>query len=127
VAMALIPPELAGKVAEARTTATQAMERLTQGLESFDVNLAKLTRKSRQKVEYQVSKIEKKVAREILLRNANASAHAGYLYGLIYPHRHLQERLYSILPFLAWHGFELIDTIYDNVQLECPDHQLLVI
>jgi bacillithiol biosynthesis cysteine-adding enzyme BshC len=127
LSMALIPPELAGKVAETRTGATQAMERLTQGLEAFDSNLAKLTRKSRKKIEYQLSKIEKKVAREILLRDTTAATHEGYLYGLIYPHRHLQERLYSILPFLAKHGFELIDTIYENVRLDCPDHQLLVI
>jgi bacillithiol synthase len=39
----------------------------------------------------------------------------------------LQERLYSILPFLAKHGFDLIDTIYENVRLDCPDHQMLVI
>jgi bacillithiol biosynthesis cysteine-adding enzyme BshC len=127
LALALIPAELEAKVAETRAAATHALERLTAELESFDSNLAKLTRKSRKKIEYQVSKIEKKVAREMLLRDATATAHAGYLYGLIYPHRRLQERLYSILPFLAQHGFGLIDTIYENVRLECPDHQLLVI
>jgi bacillithiol synthase len=127
LSLALIPQDLSDKVAEARTAATQAMEQLTAGLESFDGNLAKLTRKSRKKIEYQLSKIEKKVAREILLRDATANAQAGYLYGLIYPHRHLQERLYSILPFLAKHGFDLIDTIYENVRLDCPDHQMLVI
>ena len=47
--------------------------------------------------------------------------------GLIYPEKHLQERLYSILPFLARHGFDLIGTLYDNIRLDCPDHRLLVI
>jgi bacillithiol synthase len=127
LSLALIPPDLAGKIGSTKADTMQALDRLTQGLEAFDGNLAKLTRKSRRKIEYQLSKIEKKTAREILARESTATAHVGYLYGLIYPHRHLQERLYSILPFLAQHGFELIDTIYDNVRLDCPDHQLLVI
>ena len=49
------------------------------------------------------------------------------LYGLIYPDKHLQERLYSILPFLAKHGIGLIDEIYETVHLDCPDHQMLVV
>jgi len=48
------------------------------------------------------------------------------LFGLIYPQKHLQERLYSIIPFLAKHGLGLIDELYEGIQLECPDHQLLV-
>jgi bacillithiol biosynthesis cysteine-adding enzyme BshC len=127
LSLALIPPELAGRIESTKSATVAALEQLTTGLEAFDANLAKLTRKSRRKIEYQLSKIEKKTAREILARESTAAAHVGYLDGLIYPHRHLQERLYSILPFLAKHGPALIDTIYENVHLECPDHQLLVI
>jgi bacillithiol biosynthesis cysteine-adding enzyme BshC len=127
MSMTLIPPRLGGTIESTKAETLHALERLTAGLEAFDPNLAKLTRKSREKIKYQLSKIEKKTAREILGRETTASAHVRYLYGLIYPHRHLQERLYSILPFLAKHGFDLIDTIYENVRLECPDHQLLVI
>jgi hypothetical protein len=48
--------------------------------------------------------------------------------GLIFPDKHLQERYYSILPFLARHGVsELMDTLYEHVRLECPDHQVLVV
>ncbi len=54
-------------------------------------------------------------------------ADAASLYGLIYPERHLQERLYSILPFLAKHGLDLIDHIYEAIQLDCPDHRLMVV
>ena len=46
---------------------------------------------------------------------------------LVYPQRHLQERLYSILPFLAKHGTGLIDDLYECLNLDCPDHQLAVV
>jgi bacillithiol synthase len=127
LSLALIPPHLAGTIAETKATLEQAIERLVADLRSFDPTLAKAAGRSKHKIEYQAQKIEKKVAREILVRDSRAAGHASYLYGLIYPERHLQERLYSILPFLAKHGLGLIDQLYENVRLDCSDHQLLVI
>ena len=74
---------------------------------------------------HQLSKIHAKVAREILRRDQRSREEAAYLYNTVYPHKHLQERFYSILPFLARHGFELIDQLYEAVKLDCPDHILL--
>jgi hypothetical protein len=45
---------------------------------------------------------------------------------LVYPHRRLQERFYSILPFLARHGLDLIGRLYENVQVDRPDHRILM-
>jgi uncharacterized protein YllA (UPF0747 family) len=73
-----------------------------------------------------VDKIRRKTAREILRRDLQATREAHSLYNLIYPERHLQERLYSILPFLAEHGLGLIDRIASKIPLDCPDHSLLV-
>ena len=78
------------------------------------------------KIAFQLSKIERKVGRGMLARDERARHDTSYLFGLIYPQKHLQERLYSIIPLLAKHGFGLIDELYEGVQLECPDHQLLV-
>jgi hypothetical protein len=39
----------------------------------------------------------------------------------------LQERLYSILPFLAKHGLDLVDRIYEAIELDCPDHRMMVV
>ena len=74
---------------------------------------------------YQLSKMRAKVARETLRRNERSRDEAEYLYHTVYPEKHLQERFYSILPFLARHGVELVDQLYDSVRLECPDHILL--
>jgi hypothetical protein len=63
----------------------------------------------------------------VLGGDARAAGDAASLYGLIYPEKHLQERLYSFLPFLAKHGFDLIGHIYDHIQLDCPDHRVLTV
>jgi len=62
-----------------------------------------------------------------LRRDAVATEDAARLSSLVFPEKHLQERYYSILPFLAAHGFDLLDTIYENTHRGCPDHILLTV
>jgi hypothetical protein len=83
--------------------------------------------RSGRKILYQIGKIERKAAREALRREERAGEETGYLSRLLYPHQQLQERFYSILPFLARHGPGLIDTICEHVHLENADHQVLVV
>jgi uncharacterized protein YllA (UPF0747 family) len=96
-------------------------------LTSFDPTLASALDKSRAKIIYQLAKIGRKTGRETLRRDARAAEDARLLSSLVYPAKHLQERFYSILPFLAKHGDGLLDTLYDNIHLDCPDHKYLVI
>jgi hypothetical protein len=112
---------------ESKVTAARALDGLQAALKDFDPTLIEAVHKSSRKINYQFSKIERKIGRERLMRDERAARHAGYMYGLIYPQKHLQERLYSILPFLAKHGFGLVDQLYEGIHLDCPDHQLLVI
>jgi uncharacterized protein YllA (UPF0747 family) len=76
---------------------------------------------------YQLEKMRRKTAREILRRDARAADDAQHLIGLLYPHRHLQERFYSLLPFLAKYGIDLVDRLHDAVELGCPDHRVLTV
>jgi bacillithiol biosynthesis cysteine-adding enzyme BshC len=123
----LIPAALAREFSEIRESTADSLQRLRDCLVAFDETLASATGKSRAKILYQLSKIEHKTARETLNRNQRAAEEASYMSGLIYPEKHLQERLYSILPFLAKHGPGLIDTLYEHVHLDCPDHKVLVV
>ena len=92
---------------------------------AFDPTLGAALAKSRAKITHQVEKLRKKMTREALRRDQRAAAEAEYLGNLIYPHKHLQERLYSILPFLAKHGMDLPEQIFNDARLDCPDHRIL--
>jgi bacillithiol biosynthesis cysteine-adding enzyme BshC len=128
IAQKLVPPALAQEFSEVRHTVSQSLERLRDDLAAFDATLAEAAGKNLAKINYQLSKLEHKAARETLNRNQRAAAKASYMSGLIFPDKHLQERYYSILPFLAEHGVtELMETLYQHVRLECPDHQVLVV
>jgi bacillithiol synthase len=127
IAKTLVAPGLTALMAETKAATARSLSRLKTELTGFDVTLAKAIGTSARKIEYQFAKTERKIARQMLVRDERVSRDALSLNGLIYPHRHLQERFYSILPFLARHGFGVIDEIYRNVHLDCPDHQLLVV
>ena len=127
VAVRLIPPHLAGVLSETKSAVEAAVGRLEREVAAFDPTLGAALAKSRGKMLYQLEKSERKAGREIMARDSRAAADAAYLYGLIFPERHLQERLYSAVPFLAKHGMELVDRIYESVRLDCPDHQLVTL
>jgi len=121
----LIPETLAASMDSASALVGAELDRLAAELKHFDPSLEKALGKSTSKIRYQLSKMQAKTEREAMRRDVRATADAEYLNGLIYPHKHLQERFYSILPFVARHGMELIGHMYDHIELDCPDHQVL--
>ena len=125
IALRLVPPALASRFGQTRGILEDQLTDLETELARFDPTLTAALQNSRRKILYQVAKIEKKTGRETLRRNERAAGDAAYLYNLVYPHKHMQERFYSILPFLARHGDALVDRLYENLRLECPDHQVL--
>jgi bacillithiol biosynthesis cysteine-adding enzyme BshC len=125
IASTLIPPGLQEHFDEATAVTAQTLDRLQRSVASFDPTIAAAVEKSRAKMLYQLSKSRNKVARAILRRDERASGEASWLYSTLYPNKHLQERLYSILPFLAQHGPDLVDRLYGQVHMDCPDHILL--
>ncbi len=127
IAARLVPAALHGNFETARREVDATLETLACDLKCFDPTLGRALGRSRRKIEYQLAKMQDKTARQMLRRDERAQAEAAYLTNLIYPQKHLQERFYSILPFLARHGSGLLDTLYENVHLDCPDHKVVAV
>ncbi|MCE5306185.1 MAG: bacillithiol biosynthesis cysteine-adding enzyme BshC [Acidobacteriales bacterium] len=126
IASRLVPPALDRSLAAAEQETTEVLDRLRPGVGAFDATLGAALEKSRAKILYQLAKIRRKTARESARRDQRAAGETVHLANLVYPHRHLQERFYSILPFLARHGLDLIGRLYENVQVDRPDHRILM-
>lgn len=124
IASKLVPEDLRGELAALRSEVAGSLNGLRHKLLQFDPTLASAADRSIAKVTYQVDKLGAKTARETMRRDQRAAGDAQYLSDLIYPQRHLQERFYSILPFLAKHGLDLPQRIYEQTQLACPDHMV---
>jgi len=127
IAARLVPPSLSAAMREAAGSVERAVGQLAGELTRFDPTLALALERSRRKIQYQLAKIERKTGREALRRDERAARDAASLYGLLFPEHNLQERVYSILPFLAKHGLDLVGQIYEAIQLDCPDHRIMVV
>jgi bacillithiol biosynthesis cysteine-adding enzyme BshC len=124
LAARLVPPALGDQIKATQASVSHALSQLQRSLLDFDPTLAAAASKGTAKVTYQFAKLERKIARETMRRDERATKDADYLLNLVYPQRHLQERFYSILPFLAKHGLDLPQQLLEQVQLSCPDHML---
>ena len=127
MAARLVPPALSTTMLESAAAVESAVARLYGEMRAFDPTLGQALDHSAKKIRHQMDKMAHKAGREAMRREERASRDAASLYGLIYPDRHLQERLYSVLPLLARHGLDLMGEIYDVIELECPDHRIAVV
>jgi bacillithiol biosynthesis cysteine-adding enzyme BshC len=127
IASQLVPPPLHQQIARTREDVGVALDALSVQLKTFDVSLANALESSRKKIEYQVGKIARKTAAQILAKDEQARRDSSSLHGLVFPENHLQERLYSFIPLIAKFGPGLLEEIYDHVRVECPDHQFAVV
>ncbi|MDP9115279.1 MAG: bacillithiol biosynthesis cysteine-adding enzyme BshC [Acidobacteriota bacterium] len=124
IAQSLVPESVNNSLQTAATEITRQVDRLQSALATFDPTLAASAAKSRAKILYQLEKLGRKTARETLHRDERAQSDARHLSAMLYPHKHPQERFYSILPFLAQHGLDLIDRLSAAVDPMCPDHRV---
>lgn len=127
IASTLLPAQLDEQFTAVQAGVSKLLADLGSSVLRLDPTLEAALGKSTSKIQHQLTKIQAKAARETFRRNDRASADAAYLYGSLFPQKHLQERLYSILSLLAQHGPELISTVYENIRVDCPDHILLPI
>jgi len=127
IAARLVPEQLRARLDRTKTAFSSALDEFRGDLDQFDITLAAALGTSRRKIEYQVGKIARKTATQIMARDEQAIRDARSLNGLVFPEKHLQERLYSIVPFIAKFGPGLVDELYTAVRIDCPDHQFVVV
>ncbi len=93
VAARLVPDSLRDSLERTKASFNQSLNSLSAELRGFDITLAAALETSRRKIEYQVGKISRKTANQMMVRDEQATRDALSLGGLVYPEKHLQERL----------------------------------
>jgi bacillithiol synthase len=124
IANRLVPATVAESLSRAQTHIAAELSNVENVLSDFDPSLTAALQKSAAKIQYQLEKIATKTATETIRRDEQAARAANRLANALYPNQHLQERVYSILPFVAQHGPELIPRLFRAAQLACPDHMV---
>ena len=122
-----LPPELRQNFEEGRHVVQEAMERVSQSLQKLDPTLVEAAGRATNKMQYQLSRLERRAAKAELRRTEILTRHAAQIENSLYPHKTLQEREIGGLYFYAKYGSNLIDQLVELAMAPCPEHKVLVL
>ncbi len=120
-----VNPSAARLFADAEEGINLHLNSLDQELSSIDPTLAANLATRRRKIAYHLAALRKKFHRVQLERDEIADRRLRSLFGSLLPDGHLQERKLNVGNFLLGYGPQLIDWIYDAVDLDERGHRLL--
>jgi bacillithiol synthase len=109
------------------TTATfnQELDTLQEQLRRVDPTLADALDKGRRKINYQIDGLRTRFNRSQVARDEAVHRQLQHAFDLLYPGKSLQERHINVTSFIARHGLYFIDWIFDAIELESNDHQVV--
>ena len=122
---AQIPPSITSIIERIKQEGEANFDALRKEIASLDVTLESTVDKTLGKIVNQTELLEKKIIQatkkkeELLaqqLRNAAVN---------LYPDGKLQERVLSIVPYLFKYGNDLINRMYEEIDLTNTDHQII--
>jgi uncharacterized protein YllA (UPF0747 family) len=92
---------------------------------AVDPTLADALKGGREKIFYQLHNLRTRFVHNRTKRDETMGQQIERLFAVLYPNKNLQEREINASYFLARYGYELIDRIYDEVELDLRDHKLI--
>ena len=122
-----LPPEVNHNFDAARRAVQAAMALVTGSLQKLDPTLVDAAGLASSKMQYQVSRLQKRAAKAELRRTEILVRHAAQIENSLYPHKTLQEREIGGLYFYAKYGPELIERLINLAQARCPEHKVMVL
>ena len=120
-----MPQDLQSAFDAANQSLDADLAALKDKLAKLDPTLADAAQTAASKMKYQLERLYQQASRAELQKNELIARHAESLSQALFPNKGLQERGIGGVHFIARYGTELLHQIYDAIQPECHDHQIL--
>ena len=101
------------------------LDRLKQDLAGIDPTLADALETGRKKISYQLDGLRTRFVRAQMTRDEAAHRQLQRAFDQLYPNKNLQERHINITSLLARHGTYVIEWIFNAINLESNEHQVV--
>jgi bacillithiol biosynthesis cysteine-adding enzyme BshC len=101
------------------------LDELREQLRAIDPTLADALETGRRKINYQLEGLRTRFHRAQMARDEAAHRQLQRAFDQLYPNKALQERHINITSLLARHGPYVIDWIYNAINLESDEHQIV--
>jgi uncharacterized protein YllA (UPF0747 family) len=101
------------------------MAALRETIGRLDSTLIDTAESTQASMSNQIDRLQARVARAEQLRNEVVTRHADALSNALFPYKALQEREVAGVSFVARYGRELLANLYEQIQVDCHDHQVV--
>ena len=120
-----LPSDLLSAFEAASKSLAAHMAVLQEKIAVLDQTLVDAAQTAASKTQYQLEKLQAQAARAEALKSEVIGRCAESLSQALYPNKGLQERSVAAIYFVARYGPEFLRQIYDAIQPDCNDHQIL--
>jgi bacillithiol biosynthesis cysteine-adding enzyme BshC len=120
-----LPQDLQAAFEAAGKSLDSHLSSVKEKLLKLDRTLVDAAETARSKIEYQLERLHSQAARAEALKSELVTRHAETLSQALYPDKGLQERGIGGIYCLARYGPEFLHQVYDAIQPDCHDHQIL--
>lgn len=127
IAAGTLPGDLQKAFDHAAGSLEKSLAAIRDGLARLDPTLVDSATNAGAKMQYQLSQLQAKAARAELRQSEVLGRHAQLLSNALYPNKSLQEREIAGVYFVARHGVDLLRGVYDAINLDCLDHQVIAL
>jgi len=103
----------------------KSLEGIRESLGRLDQTLVEAANNAGSKMQHQLEQLRARAARAELRHSEILGRHAEFLSNALYPNKTLQEREIAGIYFVSRHGREFLQTVYDAINPECLDHQII--
>ena len=101
------------------------LDGLQEQLKRVDPTLADALEKGRRKINYQIDGLRTRFNRAQVARDEAVQRQLQHAADLLFPEKTLQERRINITSFIARHGRYFVDWIFEALDLEKKDHEIV--
>ena len=120
-----LPEDLQSAFDKAKESLDTHLSAIKAKLARLDRTLVDAAETAVSKMHYQLERLYTQAARAELQKGELVSRHAETLSQALYPEKGLQERSIGGIYFLARYGHDLLHQLYDAIQSDCNDHQIV--
>ncbi|HET9401461.1 MAG TPA: bacillithiol biosynthesis cysteine-adding enzyme BshC [Candidatus Acidoferrales bacterium] len=119
-----LPRGMTEKFQQGGEEISEVLANLRKPITKLDSTLGGAVDTASRKIIFQLQKLRAKTSRARDLRDGVLTRHEKIIRDALYPSNHLQERVLSLLPFLARHGADLLDVLARHAGISTPAHQI---
>lgn len=122
-----IPVELTDTFRETSECIAGFYGRLTKQVGHIDITLRKVAEGAQRKAEFELSKLQDKTLQAVKRSHKTMRQQIDRSEVQLYPRNQLQERVYTIWPFINSHGFEFVRHLLDSMDESDFSHRVVTL